>query len=307
MNTKGLMILMLFLVLGCNQRKSSPPVSQNPQAVGQIPADPATLLLPAAEQSPIYVAIGGWNSCLDEARIPQQTNPYGMNMYKKFGVFIQQVQAKQPQTPVKFVIACHGPLVNTVKFVLSTSPQTLQIESHESMYQAITQFAQQSQSPVILFGHSYGGDYVMRAAQSIPTTVRVPYLVTIDPISPVSCPIPTFVKLITNRISQIIGKPFGMDPTEGLGCQQAPREFSTQQKQAIRQRVQWWQNYYQSDLLSFLKSDSIPEACNQVVRHSSLPSAVNGHIAMGMYDSLWNDIATKMMQPIPSVCPTTPI
>jgi hypothetical protein len=254
-----------------------------------------------ADQAPIYVAIGGWNSCVADPRIPGAPNPYGMNLNKMFSVFIKQMESRSQGQAVKSIIACHSADTSNVKFVQSTSPANLQIGSHPELYQVIASFSQSTNSPVVLLGHSYGGSYVMQAAMAIPTQVRINHLVTIDPISPVHCPADVFIKATGSRISQILGK----DSTERskyLGCQEAPREFNQAQLQQIRERVGWWQNYYQSDLLSILRSAAIAPACNQSVSHKSISTFINGHIAMGMYEHLWADITYLLTNPLPSAC-----
>jgi len=306
--------LVLLLGAGCNVTGNNSPSPRGGEAYepgDQRLRDPygnnsaLTTQGITADSGAVFVAIGGWNSCVEDPRIPGQPSPWGMNMNKGFSKLVKQLQARSNGQPVKFVMACHNPDASVARYVLSTDPSRLRVGPHNQMYQEIGQFAQSTNSPVVILGHSYGGAFAMQAALAMPPQVAIAQLLTIDGISPVNCPPATMAKLLVDRLSQITG--LGDSSGGGIGCQQSPREFNASQKQTIRGRVGWWQNYHQNDLLSILKADAIPEACNTPVKHDDIKSFINGHIAMGMYDKLWRDITSRLTSPIPAGCLAAPI
>lgn len=258
-----------------------------------------------SNSQPLFVAIGGWNSCVSHSTIPGQPNPWGMNLNKGFSKLMKHVGAQDNREP-NFVIACHSPDTSVVRYVLSTDPGTLRVQPHLLMHQEISQFAKRTNSPLVILGHSYGGAFAMHTALDIPPDIAIQQLITIDGISPINCPPAAMAKLILTRFGQITGLGES-DSNPSLGCQQSPRDFSPMQKQAIRAKVGWWQNYYQSDLLSILRADAIPEACNTPVKHEDIKSYINGHIAMGMYDKLWRDITNRISSPFLTGCLSQPI
>jgi hypothetical protein len=300
------LIVFLLLTGACNivgNKSSSPQGTDKYQPGDQRLSDPynrsALANVAAADSSPLYVAMGGWNSCVAEATIPNQPNPWGMNMNKGFSKLMKHMAGRQGVTP-RFVLVCHNPDASRARYILSNNPTQLKIESHNVLYQDIAQYAQETKSPVVILGHSYGGAFAMHAALELAPQVAIAQFITIDAISPVNCPPTVMAKLILTRVGQITG--IGNMHEGGIGCQQSPREFSAAQLQTIKSRVGWWQNYYQSDLLSILKADAISDACNTPVQHESIGKFINGHIAMGMYDKLWGDITSRLTSPLPTGC-----
>ena len=270
--------------------------SQNNPQISQLINDTA----PAANSDPIYVAMGGWNSCVVDSRIPNEPSPYGMNMNKEFSKFLERIEARFPGRKAKFVMSCHSADVSRVRYVVSSDPFRMIITGHDEYYAAINNFAQQTNSSLVMMGHSYGGSQIMQAVQRLAPQVRVPSLITIDPISPTTCPPAVMVNLLATRVKQLFGQNGSSE--SGIGCQQFPAEYSEASKRELRARVAWWENYFQTDLFSILKSSPTPEACNQSVKHTNITKLANGHIAMGMYDSLWNDIFERVTSPTPTEC-----
>lgn len=295
-----------FSLLGCHARleRATPAAEKGPA----YPAEALNLKDQAAlakgDQSPFYVEMSGWNSCKEDARIPGQASPYGMNAFTEFSKFIQRIEQQSQGRKAKYLISCHTTDIDKVRYIFSDDPTNLHIKSHELMFDEIVRYAKAQNSPIVTIGHSYGGSYAMQFIMSAPADARLSRLITIDPISPTYCPPEVMFDLLETRIDQLLG---GKSANTGLGCQEAPRDFSDADKQYIRSRVSTWENYYQSDLLSILRSTFIPEACNQPVQHHSLANMLNGHIAMGFYDSLWNDIFDRVVNPPPPTCVTRSI
>ncbi len=87
-------------------------------------------------------------------------------------------------------------------------------------------------------------------------------------------PTEVLAKLIAIRFSSLTGIGSNTDPENKThGCLESPREFDDTHRQMIHSKVGFWQNYYQNDLLSVLKSGPITQACNQPIKHDTIEGA----------------------------------
>src|SRR5690606_20393332 len=97
---------------------------------------------------------------------------------------------------------------------------------------------------VFIAGHSYGGWSAMFLSEKLPATIDIQALFTLDPISPACGPF------------EVI---FGSSD-----CHQAPKDLNNS---AIKNRLQAWVNFYQTDD-SWLTSSEIPEAENHHIKYT---------------------------------------
>ncbi len=310
------LILGFFVfVIGCNQQTmqqrrnvSGAPSSQSLGSANQnmgssgsplaspssVPAGNSSLSYPSnasvaapAPGMPILTAIGGWNSCMKSPDNPTP-NPYGMNIYTPFkemaAVLEQQYGQKLP-----YLVGCFSSDIMAIRFYSSDAPQALQQLSVPRFYAYAYQMARTQNRPLVAIGHSYGGWYAMDIARHRASDVRFKAIITVDPISPLTCKPETLARVLLSR--------FGITESETHGCSESPSDFVSAARVLVRQNAGAWLNYYQQDIFTILKATPIPEATeNNLIQHQTITAAVNGHIALGQHRPMWQDIGQRLLQ-----------
>ncbi len=243
-------------------------------------SQPALTTTPVVPKGPmILVATGGWNSC-KEAAGSDIVSPLGMNMYQGF----KRVIAESIQYPngMMYFAACMTMDWRELRVYRSDQPQNLRTMSPQSFTSEIGLFASSGNSPVQIIGHSYGGWLAMSLAKNIPASVQVRQLITIDPISPITCT----PESLTGAISAKLGDIFSSRP----GYNTSPDDLTPQFRVDLRRRLNAWHNFYQFDALNVLHGTAIQEAENHYIK-MDLARTINGHINLGLDQSVWTTIS----------------
>lgn len=138
----------------------------------------------------------------------------------------------------------------TIHFVSSLSPNTIRTatkDNFQNIFDAILTLSEQGKNPVFMTGHSHGAWLAMQLAYSLPDSVVIPALFTVDPISPNYCSAANYLVAIL------------MPATAGgtlAGCLQAPPEFDSTARQVILSKLpdRAWRHYYQRNFLPLASS-----------------------------------------------------
>jgi hypothetical protein len=294
----GLLTLLLIALNSCSDNRTSRPVPANspsselypelsPQKPETIQDQSGELKTNVPATEPVLVTIGGWNSCsaTDQNPIP---NPYGMNHHNNFSKMKTRI-AQESGRPVRFVVACFTANMTRVRYFSSAAPEELREGPISHLFEEITRQVDQGGGQAFINGHSYGGWFAMQAALSLPSSVKVALLSTMDPISPVTCEVTSMASTASALIDMRL-------PPPNPGCNSSPTDMTTEQKVQIRSRVTHWENYFQTDFFRVLHASSIPEAHGNTEFKYPLPVSINGHIHLGLDADVWQNLGNRIEQ-----------
>lgn len=230
------LLLLLFLIAGCS-RSGSVALSTSRDSE---PRSPSRFL----------VVHGGFNSCgrlhnTDQTETAASEKSIfdsfhyllvagdcgskrrlGQPCYKSVAWLEESLIEQLPKTlSVDWFVSCQDFSVKHLRWVDSSQPTTERSGSREEMWADLVQFAA-GKAPADIAGHSYGGWTAMQSVLKIETQTHS--LTTIDPISPVKCP------LAAVRAGR-------------EGCKQFPSDIDASMQQRILDRTGSWFHYWQTE------------------------------------------------------------
>ena len=259
---------------------SKKPLSQNTPAE-QISVRPnnANNLQQAIPGDPIFWMVGGWNSCKEKAP-DMRPSPWGMNAYQNFLPMFERLKATRfPKS--EYFASCLTPDIRDVKLVSSSTGGEILDIPRESAISLVAKRASELNAPIIIIGHSYGGWISMKAAQT-KTETPVKLLLTMDPISAVTCTQDVMAQILEMKILDDL---FAAPP----GCTSSPQDITEVERNLIRSNIGRWVNIWQIDTFNLLHGSPISQAENEQITQDGL-AAVNGHIALGLNPLVWQKI-----------------
>ena len=287
-------------------------------AVGSTDASSAVAPLPTAtpnagsEQeyfAPVFVAMGGFNSCGNDA-ISAGFSPYSTPLARKVDALIADSVAEMSRRyaefrsyageEIRWVYSC---LDNKgdIFFASSNDHKIYGVPMAErgAVWNAIDRESDGRKRPVYIVGHSMGGWLAMRAILEIVAEVTVNGLVTIDPISPPNCNPATYVRLLSS-----------LNPDDLTGCRQAPSDFSENDLSAIKRRLKpgGWKHFYQTNFLplhsgpfsgNFLPDLSLDLSSLLDALFGSVRNVVNAHSQIYNCNSIWLSVQAMINRDLP--------
>lgn len=229
------------------------------QACGSSSEDESKLAAADDDSSVLLVVSGGNASCeLDGSGM---SSPYGMGMYAPFAELKSQLESDGIE--VSFLLTCHG-ANETVYFISSEDKRSMRVTTLDG-YGTEVVHLRNTREPkkIYVAGHSYGGWLAMKALLNFDFDLAGFY--TIDPISRATCSI--------------------MQP---FGCQSAPTDFTTEQREQLKARSNYWENFYQTTT-TYLHSSAIPQADQNTKIQA-------GHMAIDSHQTVWSNIAASVQR-----------
>lgn len=225
---------------------------------------------------PILWLAGGWNSCSAISQ-GEVESPLGMNAFQSFKPMFERLKANHfPK--MEFYASCLTKDISKARVVHSeTLARNLDVD-RDRTFDLISKRAATQNSPVVIIGHSFGGWMAMRAPM-VKIEQPIPLLITMDPISAVTCNIAVLEEIINWDITKA-------PAANSKGCTTSPADITASQRQVIRSNVKRWVNIWQIDSLNFLHSTEIHEAENVRIYQDTAPS-LNGHISLGLNAEVW--------------------
>jgi pimeloyl-ACP methyl ester carboxylesterase len=156
---------------------------------------------------------------------------------------------------------------------------------HEQALQGLRQLIEAEMAAagtksVYLIGHSYGGWSVMKLALMMLGHYNVEGLVTIDPISPLSC--------TPSRILSLFSDP---------GCQRAPADISAADRDRLRTETGSWAHFYETQFERLHSSAySEPRFVKRLSFSAQSPFYNDPHALIGRDPRIWNSIADQIIE-----------
>ena len=193
----------------------------------------------ARETMPVVVVQGGFRSCREIQ--PTDKLPIGTKQADVFRDLKDRVE-KELGAPLHWVLGCMGggPFSDDAPMEFVSSSDMGSIGKavfktpHEDSLQGLrdrieAEIAAAHTDSVYLIGSSYGGWSAMKLALKLLDKYKVEGLVTIDPISPLSCTPSVFLSLLPNK-----------------GCQHAPADISAGDRERHNSGIVSWSHFYQT-------------------------------------------------------------
>jgi pimeloyl-ACP methyl ester carboxylesterase len=254
-------ILSISLLNSCGEAPSAtqksaaplPPKASTPtRAIASIPPPPSatratTAPFQAPLPQPIIIIAGGFRSCPLLKVSPRFT------MRDILDAQIRLLASRVPGVRPMFFHTCFGHDKSQVRLISFDEPGTIQILNTEDYLDMLyTRVARLERPVVYITGHSYGGWLSMLMSLHFPARVDVRVLNTFDAISPATCRPQTF-------LDSIFTSPEYKQGRAVPGCNEAPMDFLPYDRQAVAERTQIWNNFFQTGF-SLLHSSPIPEA-----------------------------------------------
>ena len=202
-------------------------------------ASPSNLSGILQDAQPKWAALvfGGNASCHPFGN--DASSPYGLSMYTQFDEVARDLQS-QYAAEVDYFITCHT-RIGRIFYVSSAAPKIVSEVAPERLAEKVTEFTQAyGVRRIHAVGHSHGGWWALKLALQLSDQIHFDRLVTIDPISRVTC-----------------------RPPNITGCLGAPHDISEAEYQKIAASVGKWSNYYQSRT-PYLHSSAIPSASENI-------------------------------------------
>ena len=167
------------------------------------------------------------------------SSPYGLSMYTQFDEVVRDLRS-QYAADVDYFLICHT-VTGRIYYASSAAPKIVSEVAPERLAKKVTEFTQtHGVQRLHAVGHSHGGWWALKLALQLADQIHFDRLVTIDPISRVTC-----------------------RPPNIMGCLGAPRDISESEYQQIAESVGKWSNYYQSRT-PYLHSSAIPGASENI-------------------------------------------
>ncbi len=284
---------------------------------------PGTAFSEEKEPAPLYVVMGGFNSCRSPKQIgPVPTyktmSPHEMGMLHDFDCHVRNpsekalVDAKVETEQPKTIVTCFGPTGNPI--IYGVSPQNAKAPlsrvtvgsngklADNGLWDLIRTEA--GKRPVILIGHSYGGWLATQAALNLDPAVKVKGIVTIDPISRVHCPVSSFAAGVGIRTFNYVR---GIAPPPPVaGCVSAPSDVDEDAQKKITARTEFSLNIYQksqstlhSDELKLFKKNIVVEDLKlNEERQKKFPVLfTEPHNLIWQDDAVWGHIRAAVQAP----------
>ncbi len=245
--------------------------------------DPSNDASPAEDASvgpPLVWVAGGWNSCRPTDQ-NSSSGPLGMNIFKNFGPMMLSLKSKSFPT-IEYVASCLRPNIKQAYYVHSSSPLSILSAPRDNLATMVAERARAQKSPLVIIGHSFGGWITMKGI-NVMSGNDIRLLLTMDPISPVTCEFVTAGNWLKQKISGDTTEP---PPT---GCTTSPTDITESQRDAIKAAVKRWVNIWQIDTLNALHADPIKQAENERIYLDAV-TALNGHINLGLSPQVWQKI-----------------
>ncbi len=254
--------------------------SQTP--VGEAATPPAT--------RKIFIALMGGRGTCD--RFPTMAAMRARTLtpdYAEFGKLLKDLDGKMPVKPTYFVSCLPNgtPLRDDFQYFTSAdeskpgavAPNRGKLNAVETLIASMAREANE----VYLTGHSYGGWSAMKVAPAVGAARRINVLMTLDPISAVTCTPATGVLQFFS--------------TAGNSCNESPRDFGASGLRSIRAATDKWINFYQTANRS-LHSSAIPEVAENEKLDFPAVGPINGlidyrnpHFYVGTGSQAWSRLA----------------
>lgn len=193
----------------------------------------STTYTDASTENVLLAVMGGNLSC--DRNADGDLTPRGMDMEGPFRELRDELEGNAAYD-VDYILSCYGQTDDdTVHYVNAAEPRSPRSGTAEEYFAAVEAKAETRESTrLIVAGHSYGGWLAMKTVLGI--THAVDHLVTIDPISRVTCSFD--------------------DP---WGCTSAPTDIEPPQREEIASASRLWSNFYQTKTF-YLHASPIDEA-----------------------------------------------
>ena len=279
-----LIVILICTHLGCAHNTNTKGRSTKKQGAmapaAELPSNTPTpqVMIPS---DPVVWIAGGWNSCKETAT-DLRPSPWGMNAFKHFAVMYERLKSSR-YPKLEYFATCLTPDIRTVKMVNSSDVHEILEIQREAAFSLVAKRAAELNAPIVIIGHSYGGWLTMKAAQT-KTEAPIKLLLTMDPISAVTCTAEVMTQIIETKLNYDL---FAAPP----GCVTSPKDISAAQQNQIRGNVRRWVNLWQRDTFNVLHGSPIDQAENEEVFLDGA-DAINGHINMGLSESVWQKIQT---------------
>ena len=133
---------------------------------------------------------------------------------------------------------------------------------------------------VYLIGHSYGGWSVMKLAMMLLDKYSVEGLVTIDPISPLSCTPADVLSFFSSK-----------------GCQQAPSDISATDRDRLKSEISSWAHFYQTQFERLHSSAYVePHFVRKLSFAAESPFYNDPHALIGRDPRIWKSLADQVIE-----------
>lgn len=245
----GLLLSSVCLMSACGEQSKSQLTSQD----GKFVQDPED-----APGTPLLIFLGGYISCPWNSRTPAN-----MSLHNRGTAFAEYVFQKVGVNGTKgrFLMSCFHRDPSKIQYYISDNPTKLITSSLNRLNDIIVDLAREMDRPdVYLVGHSYGGYSAMIAASSLPASIHIRSILTIDPISMTKCSPVTFIRSYLRLIT-------GYKPIEG--CIAAPPDIENSFGD-IAHRVDHWMHFYQHNY-GYLHSSDISHAGSSILMNRPAP------------------------------------
>lgn len=220
--------------------------SSTPSGAAPAPSGPVT---------PVLVFLSGYTSC--GTNNANELDPTLSPILTLFQTAQQELQAKGYKS-VPWLLGCYGTDNVNIVYTRSTDNGKISTDTVQDMITALGQLTSGVAHPsLFVTGHSYGGWTAMDVVLQVGGTDHVAGLMTLDPISKVTCTPANFVDALLGVAT---------DP----GCTEAPTDFGASGLAQIAEQAGKWENFYQTDLAA-LHSGPIANASSNTQR--SYPGA----------------------------------
>jgi pimeloyl-ACP methyl ester carboxylesterase len=228
-----------------------------------------------------FVIIGGFASCKGETTFGMRT-PWAMPMYANYLTLHQRVFHETGLEP-QYLLVCHMWEKNEWRFASSYLDTVYTGDLPDIVSEMVYASSMYPENSLNVVGFSRGGWLAMEALLQLPPEVPVAQLTTIDPIG-LGCNIGTFLQ---NTLTSVVGRGASQED-----CLNAPKELSGLDRLAIRNRVNGWDQHYQTRS-RLIHSSKISEAHRNFFYDFSdfdpmLPTA---HSAMDGLPEVWGKVA----------------
>jgi len=191
---------------------------------------------------PVIVSFSGFNSC---AAVNGTTTPETTDRWDR----VASLTSKYSNGKKFWLKSCFDKW-GTIHFKTSLDPLIVSRatkDNFQNIYAAIVTLSDHGKHPVFMTGHSYGAWLALKLAASLPRSITIPAIFTIDPISPNYCSAANYLQAILSPVS--VGPALS-------GCRQAPPEFNSAARRIILDRLpdRAWRHYYQRNFLPLASS-----------------------------------------------------
>jgi hypothetical protein len=246
----------------------------------------------AAGPTPVILVFGGSWSCGQNAE--QKPAPaIGNGVAPIAGIFEavrQAVKAKNKSPSVDF-ISCYTADPTQVHYILNAT-KSVQVKSGsvDGMFAEMrSMLAATARPEVILIGHGYGGWMAMEFARTLPPSLPIHLMVTLDPISMKTCTSDIMIHGTRGKNAR-------------SGCSTSPKDFPSDDIMRISERTGNWLNYYQTSSV-YLHSAAIEDfgkVENIRMDYENSPDTLGGHLAFLIDGKLIGEIIDATLSALSS-------